>query len=69
MINISDCTIIIGSINSTAYVPTNLTSALLYNGTCSQCICFAFLSINSSIYAAFRISPDATASPGINCSG
>ena len=42
----------IGYINSAVYVPGTSTGTVLYNGTCSECICAAFLSNESSTYQA-----------------
>jgi hypothetical protein len=41
-------------INSAAYIPSNSTGAAWYNGTCSQCICFAFILNSSSTYQALN---------------
>jgi hypothetical protein len=49
-----DCTTRIGSINSAAYIPTVFTNVSVYKGTYSECLCFAFLSNNSSTYAALN---------------
>ena len=49
-----DGSIQLGQIRSAAYIPNNLTNVTLYNGTCSQCICYAFISNRSSIYQALN---------------
>ena len=41
-------------INSAAYTPSDYTNTAWYNGTCSECICFAFISNNQSIYQALN---------------
>jgi hypothetical protein len=44
----------IGCNNNAAYVSSNMINALSYNGTCNQCICYAFFSNSSSNYQALN---------------
>jgi len=41
---IVDSTTLISSINNAAYVSVNSTNVLSYNGSCDECICYAFFS-------------------------
>ncbi len=58
IINTVDCTTRIGYINSSAYVPVNPANVVLYTGTYSECICFAFFSNISSPYQALNFYKD-----------
>ena len=44
----------IGKIRSAAYIPNNFTNVELYNGTCSECICYAFISNQSATHEALN---------------
>ncbi|CAF1106724.1 unnamed protein product [Adineta steineri] len=50
----SGSTTLIGCINSAAYAPANFSNVLIYNGTCSQCICAAFFSNTPATYQALN---------------
>lgn len=49
-----DSSTTIGKIRSAAYVPNNFTNVELYNGTCAKCICYAWISNQSSTYEALN---------------
>lgn len=49
-----DSTISIGYINAAAYIPWSLTNVTVVNGTCNQCICYAFFSNRSTSYQALN---------------
>ena len=51
---IGHCSMRIGQIRSAAYVSDNFTDVDLYYGSCSECICYAFVSNEQSIYQALN---------------
>ncbi|CAF1482331.1 unnamed protein product [Adineta steineri] len=49
-----DCTIRIGYIYNATYVSTNSTAVIAYNNSCSECICYGFLSTVPSLYVGMN---------------
>ncbi|CAF1512456.1 unnamed protein product [Adineta steineri] len=48
------CTIRISYIYNATYVSTNITAVIAYNNSCSECICYGFLSTVPSLYAGMN---------------
>jgi hypothetical protein len=49
-----DGTTQIGLIDNAAYISSNLTNTLSYNGTCLECMCYALFSNTSSNYSGLN---------------